>query len=605
MNAQVSVRILLGVGDTESVRWDGTIAAQGGKIASLAPWRFEGADAIVGLDLAFEYASGPAVQRGNAGLFARREQRRRQRSDCESDPKAGGGAELKVTTAQGDFTVALDELAYGKPVPKLNGRVAVDRIPSSVQLTNTPDEEDYPSAATGKNGDVWLAYVVFHHNPDHNSLRAALETTPKDFSKWKSPTGGDQIFARKYSGGAWGKPIAITAGGGDLYRTAIAVDGQGRPWVFWAQNVKAGSGRANFEIFARAIQNDAPGAAVQISNDPGSDIDPVAATDRAATSGSRGRAGATGRPRSSPPRKAATSSARQPAVSQSSGNEWNPAIAADNSGRVTVAWDSYRNENYDVYVRTASSGTWGPETPVAASARYEAYPSVAYDGGGRLWVAYEEGGKGWGKDFGAYNTNGVAVYQGRAIRLRGFEPDGRAVEAAGDLGAVLPGMPNIHIEKAGMQNDFEKLDPDAKNAQTREAGPVRAQHAERQEHAAAPGGRWSGPHLAGLPQRASHLVECARHGLDRTLVSFDGKAWSSPIYLNHSDNLLDNRPALVSTRAGQLLVLGSSDNRRQYLSRREYQLAAGHRGELQDRSLQQRSVRERDRSWARHRSRRP
>jgi hypothetical protein len=48
VNAQVSVRILLGVGDTESVRWDGTIAAQGGKIASLAPWRFEGADAIVG-----------------------------------------------------------------------------------------------------------------------------------------------------------------------------------------------------------------------------------------------------------------------------------------------------------------------------------------------------------------------------------------------------------------------------------------------------------------------------------------------------------------------------------------------------------------------------
>jgi hypothetical protein len=46
--AQVSVRILLGVGDTESVRWDGTIAAQGGKIASLTPWRFEGADAIVG-----------------------------------------------------------------------------------------------------------------------------------------------------------------------------------------------------------------------------------------------------------------------------------------------------------------------------------------------------------------------------------------------------------------------------------------------------------------------------------------------------------------------------------------------------------------------------
>ena len=33
---------------------------------------------------------------------------------------------------------------------------------------------------------------------------------------------------------------------------------------------------------------------------------------------------------------------------------------------------------------------------------YEAYPSIAYDPSGRLWIAYEEGGRGWGKDFGAY-----------------------------------------------------------------------------------------------------------------------------------------------------------------------------------------------------------
>ena len=45
---------------------------------------------------------------------------------------------------------------------------------------------------------------------------------------------------------------------------------------------------------------------------------------------------------------------------------------------------------------------------------------------------------------------------------------GAPSKPAGDLGAVLPGMPNIHIEKAGVQSDFQKLDPDPKNAQTRE-----------------------------------------------------------------------------------------------------------------------------------------
>jgi hypothetical protein len=563
MNAQVSVRILLGVGDTESVRWDGTIAAQGGKIASLAPWRFEGADAIVGST--WHLNTHPVrLFNGGTQVSSRGVSNVVVNGLIVNLSDSGSGTELSVTTAQGDFKVAVGELVYGKPVLRLNGRVAVDRIPSSVQLTKTPDEEDYPSAATAKNGDVWLAYVVFHHNPDHNSLRAALETTPQDFSKWKSPTGGDQVFARKYSGGAWGKPIAVTAGGGDLYRTAIAVDGQGRPWVFWAQNVKAGSPRANFEIFARPIQNDAPGAAVQISNDPGSDIDPVAATDAGGNVWVAWQGWRNG--------KAAIFAASQSgykfspptSVSQSSGNEWNPAIAADKTGRVTIAWDSYRNENYDVYMRTATSGAWGPETPVATSARYEAYASVAYDGGGRLWVAYEEGGKGWGKDFGAYNTNGVAVYQGRAIRLRGFDPDGRAVEPAGDLDAVLPGMPNIQIEKAGLQRDFEKLDPDANNAQTRD--PDRS--ARNMQNA-----RNTLPRLAvdesgriWLAFRSAHPIWWSILGTVWTehVVSFDGKSWSSPIYLDHSDNLLDNRPALVSTRAGQLLVLGSSDNRRQY-----------------------------------------
>jgi hypothetical protein len=46
----------------------------------------------------------------------------------------------------------------------------------------------------------------------------------------------------------------------------------------------------------------------------------------------------------------------------------------------------------------------GEEVPIAAKSRYEAYPSIAYDPSGRLWIAYEEGGRGWGKDYGAYSS---------------------------------------------------------------------------------------------------------------------------------------------------------------------------------------------------------
>ena len=562
-HAQVSVSILLGVGDTGPVRWDGTITAQEAKIGSIEPWRFEGTDAIVGSG--WHVTTHPIrLFGGGTQISASGVSNVVANGIIVNLSDAGSGAGLKLTTAQGDFSVSLDELAYGKPVSKLNGRVVVDRIPASVQITKTPEEEDYPSAAVAKNGDVWVAYVEFHHNPGHNALRAALTAPAKDFSRWKSPTGGDQIFARKYRGGVWGEPIAITPAGGDLYRSAIAVDGQGRPWVFWAQNVRPLGVQANFEIFARAIANDVPGPKVQISDSPGSDIDPVAATDSNGNVWVAWQGWRDGRAAIFAASLSGNKFNAPVAVSHSDGNEWNPAIAADKSGRVTVAWDSYRNQNYDVYTRTFVSGEWASEKAVAATARYEAYPSIAYDAGGRLWVAYEEGGQGWGKDFGAYTTTGVAVYQGRVIRLRGFEPDGRAVELTGDLGAVLPGFPNIHIDKGGVQNDFEKLDPDPKNAQTRE--PDRSARNMQNARNTMPRLAVDGSGRIWLAFRSAHPIWWSILGTVWTehLVSFDGTAWSRPIYLNHTDNLLDNRPALVSTRPGQLLIIGSSDNRRQF-----------------------------------------
>ena len=90
-------------------------------------------------------------------------------------------------------------------------------------------------------------------------------------------------------------------------------------------------------------------------------------------------------------------------------------------------------------MRTANAGAWGAETAVAASARYEAYPSIAYDPSGQLWVAYEQGGERWGKDFGAYDTTGLALYQGRDVQLVGFDKTGRVIRTTADPGTALPG----------------------------------------------------------------------------------------------------------------------------------------------------------------------
>jgi len=233
---------------------------------------------------------------------------------------------------------------------------------------------------------------------------------------------------------------------------------------------------------------------------------------------------------------------------------------------VTIAWDSYRNGNYDIFARTQTGGkAWGAEFAVAATDRYEAYPSLAYDPAGRLWVAYEEGGRSWGKDFGAYDTAGIALYQGRVIRLTGFEPGGARVETQADVGALLPGIPQAKVDRPGEQNRAENFDPDAGRAGRR--GPAQAAPNAQSARNNYPRLAIDGSGRMWLAFRSAYPVWWNAVGTVWTehLVSYDGSRWTAPIYLHHTDNLLDNRPAMVAYRSGSALVIDSADNRREFL----------------------------------------
>ena len=197
---------------------------------SLEPWRFGGPDNIDGELFHFSTRPGrffdapPHADLPVANGF------------IITATAVGDSSEFSFSTAQGDFSFRASEVPYGKGIYKLGGRVYVDRVPVTTRLTDTPEEEDYPALAAGANGDVWLAYVQFHHSPDADKIRANPPAAPKDFKLYAEPTGGDQIWARKYSGGNWGENIAVTPAGRDCYKAAVAVDGSGRAWVIWSEN---------------------------------------------------------------------------------------------------------------------------------------------------------------------------------------------------------------------------------------------------------------------------------------------------------------------------------------------------------------------------------
>jgi hypothetical protein len=554
--AAVGVRVVMGLGDQAAVEWDGSATVRAARLRTVDGWRFEGTDAIAA-DLSWKCSIHPIRLFGAQG---------RQPAaiangvvlwlEGESEQ-----TDIAIKTAQGAFSVKLSEIPYGTVAKAINGRVAIDRLPPTTRITRSPDEQDYPAAAADSSGAVWVAYLEFRHHPDHRRLRAPMTEAPSAFDDLKLAPGGDQVFLIRYAAGAWGTPIPITQPGGDLYRPAIAIDGKGRPWVFWSANDKG-----DFDLQARVVENGVPGRTVRIAAEPGADIMPVAAAD------SRGRVWVAwqgwrnGRAAIHASVQEGEAFSKPAQVSGATGNDWNPAIASDASGRVTVAWDSYRNSNYDIYMRTATGpGAWGAERPVAASARYEAYASLAYDASGRLWAAWEEGGERWGKDFGAYDTGGLAVYQGRAVRVRAFDRDGRPQDTAVDIGTVLPGIPSQRTDSAVRQSDAQGWErPDPRNAQTREgtrtAANVQApKNSMPRLQVDASGRVW-------VALRSAQPVWWSPIGSvwSEWVVSYDGSKWSGPIFLANTDNLLDNRPAVVARAAGELLVIGSSDGRREF-----------------------------------------
>ena len=559
----VGVRVLFGIDGKIGDRWDGNAAADGARVTSVELWRFDTGDEMqpnnswkatihairlfAGAQAQLQ-ATAPAVANGVLVFL----------------DSASNNAAIKIHTSQGDFRTALSDIPWGMFKAELSGKVLLDRVTGYTQITNSPSEQDFPSAAVAKDGSLWIAYLEFQHTPDHLKLQVPLEEAPANFDKYSKKPGGDQVIARQFTNGSWGQPIAISEPGGDLWRPAIAVDGSGRAWVFWSAN-KSTSGLANYDLYARPVENGNAGQTVQLTNEAGSDVDPAATTDSTGRVWVAWQAWRKGRATILSATQNGSQFSKPAVVASSDGNEWNPAIAADHNGRVSVAWDSYRNGDYDIYLRTATRpGSWGKDIAVAASARYEAYPSLAYDATGRLWVAYEEGAEGWGKDFGAHDTTGMALYQGRAVRLRGLEPDGKWVEAAVDPGTVMTGRVAQRPDQTNKQNDSsEWLKDNPENAKTRLPNQTsRVQVAPRNTSprllADSSGRLW-------LAYRSNHPQFWMPIGTIWTeyLVSFDGKGWTGPVFVSHSDNLLDNRPAMASLRAGELTMIGSSDHRRE------------------------------------------
>ncbi|MEA2736253.1 MAG: hypothetical protein QOE14_2704, partial [Humisphaera sp.] len=301
---RVALRIRFGLKDREATDWSGKLALSEGSVEAIRGWRWMEGDS----------ASGDSFTISTRRAGAQNAAERRRVQAGQQMPMSDNGIVVTLAGIAADTSVTFDakpgnaqfklaDVPYGKPMAALDGNVQIERVPAAEELVGSNADEDYPAVAAGKDGTLVVAYLAFTHGKDFQGARERMATAesgpmsgplatgrvqkiekPEDFDYLAQPAGGEQIFLRVRSAeGTWSEAIAVTDGKLELYRPAIAIDGEGHIWVFYSAHVDADAhlDHGNWELMARRFDRDGknPGAVVNISNAPGSDFMPAAATD--------------------------------------------------------------------------------------------------------------------------------------------------------------------------------------------------------------------------------------------------------------------------------------------------------------------------------------
>lgn len=521
-----AVRILLGLSDIEPAAWKGTFKITDGTLVRAEPWRIGAGDRV--------------SPQGEFVVHTRRVQGgvRKEQVMVENGLvfilQASAVTRIDIVTDKGNFAFTLGEVRWDKPLTFLDGQARVDLVPSVVTVADTEREEDFPAADVAPDGTVYVAYVEHaHFGPSTN---VPLDNLPKDeggiptdFSAFKPEGGGDRVMLTWFNGKRWSQPIPVTDEGLDVWRPTVAVNGDGIVWVVWSQNLDG-----NWDLLVRQFNPKANAWSTidRLTMEEGADIHAVAVRSASgrvwvAWQGWRdGNFDILAMPLD-------VKGAKPLRVGSRTANEWSPAIAADRKGNLFVTFDTYERGNYDVRLWVIDEGA--PDTkqviPITRSPLFEASADVACDAQNRVWVAWEERPENWGKDAGAYYRDrggdpGRRLYVGPVrIHVACWE-QGRLLFPA-DVTQNLP-------KQLGNFNSYPRLAVDFN-------GRVWLSFRHREG--------WRGP--AGTYWQSY-------------LTSYDSDRWTSPIPIIYSDNLLDNRPALEGLTTGHLLVIYSGDGRYRY-----------------------------------------
>ncbi|HYW44442.1 MAG TPA: hypothetical protein VE959_16385 [Bryobacteraceae bacterium] len=435
---QAALRITFGERQDRETDYSGSLTLSDGRVTELIPWRFFGEDRLDGVN-----AWKLFLRRAN---MENQPDQPRPLSNLGQTPNivpkgvsavldAPATADATIRTQRGAYTFRLDALRGGRVLQFEEGDVTVQSVPAPVRITaarppNVIAEHDYPSLSMAPGGAAWVAWQVYENGGDR-VLASHSELTP--------------------NGPAWSAAEPLTPAGQDIFRTATAQDARGRVWVVWSER----EGEA-WNLVARTHDGSAWGAPRKLTNGNGPNFFHRLVRDRA---GNLHLVWVAHPGAESHVMWSKLAGDTWSAPQEISGaNAWMPDAAADSQGNLWVAWDSYRTGNYGIFLRrigvdgVVGEITMGPIQQVTTSPRFQAHASLAVDGSSRVWLAWEESGANWGKDYWRDNTwTGTTLYADRRPRVAVLQ-DGKWWQPADPM-AAMPRRYNRYVEAPKLASD--------------------------------------------------------------------------------------------------------------------------------------------------------
>ena len=328
-----------------------------------------------------------------------------------------GNAVLEVDTLAGKAAIRLQDVGFDTPKSYLDGKIVAQRLPAATRFAAAPSDNDYPAAASGRDGAVWVAFVAYRRGGEPDMAAAARG----DFRTFVPTGNGDQIRLVKFDGQQWSVPMPVTEPLLDLWKPTVAVGGAGRVWIAWSQQVGG-----NWDIYRRnydPAQNQwSP--IERVTSDPGSDINVVSATDSTgkvwwAWQGRRGKyfqifltSGAAG--------------SRSDRRDGEAGQPLGPGHRRRQQGQCLRGLGQLRERQLRrLHAAIPRRRRRSRSFPIGTLKAFEARPSLAVDRQDRVWIAYEMGGPNWGKDFGRMVPKSAPPADRQCHRVAGRTAGGR------------------------------------------------------------------------------------------------------------------------------------------------------------------------------------